>query len=165
MGSLNLDFENLVGRFLNSKVMPRLTLQDLLNPAPSNAQICLPLSNPPLTNRDHAPLPSHPLPAHLVTNGIVIEEKYRLNRKTLLSKVYQYPTSATVEYPETGATPDDAIGHLFEMSCDAWYNPALDFAYSRGVPSGVDGKTIVPLLVSRRTGLPVPCMSRHSTCM
>ncbi|KAJ3840861.1 hypothetical protein F5878DRAFT_532801 [Lentinula raphanica] len=90
---------------------------------------------------------------------------YRLNCKTTLSQVYQYPAGAVAEYPETS---DDGIGHLFEMDVNSWpsgQSPGRDFAYSRGEPRG-NGRDCVtiPLLVDSVTGEMVPCMTRHSTC-
>ncbi|KAJ3776398.1 hypothetical protein FB446DRAFT_818917, partial [Lentinula raphanica] len=47
-----------------------------------------------------------------------------------------------------------------------WASPARNFAYSRGPPRGKERYPVtVPLLVSSVTGAPVPCISRHSTCI
>ncbi|KAL0571531.1 hypothetical protein V5O48_010432 [Marasmius crinis-equi] len=139
--------------------MPRLTLQDLLNPADT------PNIPPNPIPQNTTPSPAIPIPVHLQPNATILHTDYKLNHKTNLSKVYQYAVSAFTEYPETGATFDDAIGHLFEMDPQQWYNPARNFAYSRGRPDGqISGTSTVSLLVSSITDERVPCTVRHSTC-
>ncbi|KAJ3859292.1 hypothetical protein EV359DRAFT_75667 [Lentinula novae-zelandiae] len=88
-----------------------------------------------------------------------------MSRKTTLSAVYQYPIDAVLEYPETGATSEEVVGHLFQMQTNRWISPGRDFTYSRGEPRGNSKEGITnPLLVHRVTGEMVPCIARHSTC-
>lgn len=139
--------------------MPSLAIADLLNPMPS--PIAIPISS--LVNPVSAPVEVSSI--NLATNRTVIHNRYKLNRKTTLSVVYQYPVDAILEYPETGLEVGEAVGHLFAMRPDAWVSPGRDFAYSRGEPSGKARETVtVPLLVDCTTGEPVPCTTRHNTC-
>ncbi|KAJ6485271.1 hypothetical protein DFH09DRAFT_949026 [Mycena vulgaris] len=48
-----------------------------------------------------------------------------------------------------------------------WESPALNIAYSRGLPGGqtISGKGVkIRLLLSSETGDPVPCLESHNTC-
>ncbi|KAG7093238.1 hypothetical protein E1B28_006924 [Marasmius oreades] len=148
--------------------MSRLTLQDLLNPTPSTPSPSNQRQNLQVVDSTNSsPTSSSPdIPAHLDNSDRQLtHENLRLNRKTTLSKVYRHRLAAIVEYPETGSTADHAVGHVFELDPMCWYNPANDFAYSRGDPRGIDrNPSTVPLLVSSQTGQPVPCTVRHSTC-
>ncbi|KAE9392665.1 hypothetical protein BT96DRAFT_1023443 [Gymnopus androsaceus JB14] len=95
----------------------------------------------------------------------LLHTNYKLNRQTMLSRVYEYPPNAILEYPDSGNTADELVGHLFEMTPDMWDSPAMDFAYSRGEPRGHDKHiSTCPLLIDSRTGDMVPCKVKHSTC-
>ncbi|KAF9029442.1 hypothetical protein BDZ89DRAFT_1249203 [Hymenopellis radicata] len=87
--------------------------------------------------------------------------------RTTLSRLYVYDDlDAYVDLPETGFP--QPIGYLFHMDPKNWYNPMLDFAYSRGPPSGrtlagqVDESCT--LYIDAQTRLDVPCQERHYTC-
>lgn len=136
-----------LGFFSQPHTMPALPIGDLLNPMP------------PLSALGEV------VSINLSTNRTVIHNRYKLNRKTTLSVVYQYPVDAILEYPKTGLEDKEVVGHLFAMRPDAWVSPARDFAYSRGEPSGKARDTVtVPLLVDCTTGEQVPCTTRHNTC-
>ncbi|KAJ4492439.1 hypothetical protein C8R41DRAFT_765202 [Lentinula lateritia] len=140
----------------------------LLNPLPTNV--------PPLGfsaarhgTQSHTPASeSTPRSSTSVNESALrhlLHTNYKISRKTTLSVVYQYPADSILEYPETGATSEEVVGHLFELGMDNWISPGRDFAYSRGEPRG-NGKECVtnPLLVHSTTGEMVPCIVRHSTC-
>ncbi|KAK1218050.1 hypothetical protein PQX77_019279 [Marasmius sp. AFHP31] len=119
--------------------MPRLSLQDLLNPVapPVSTQA----ETPPVSSLVNSP----PTDSHRVPDNVNV----RLNRKTTVIKVYQYPLNTAVKYPETGHTSKESVAHVFEVDPDVWNNPANDMAYSRGEPSGVDrNEVMVSLLFS-----------------
>ncbi|KAJ3916503.1 hypothetical protein F5877DRAFT_46476 [Lentinula edodes] len=90
---------------------------------------------------------------------------YKISRKTTLSVVYRYPVGSVLEYPETGTTSEEVVGHLFELGIDNWISPGRDFAYSRGEPRGNSKECVTnSLLLDSTTGAMVPCIVRHSTC-
>ncbi|KAE9397253.1 hypothetical protein BT96DRAFT_977114 [Gymnopus androsaceus JB14] len=125
-----------------------IPISSLLNPAPQNAA--------PVENQS----------VNTSSECTVLHNNYKLTRKTTLSVVYCYPVDAVLEYPETGVDGGEVVGHLFAMKEDAWFSPSRDFAYSRGEPSGKAKETVtVPLLVDSVTGEPVPCITRHATCL
>ncbi|KAJ4463942.1 hypothetical protein C8R41DRAFT_898717 [Lentinula lateritia] len=90
---------------------------------------------------------------------------YKISRKTTLSVVYRYPVGLVLEYPETGTTSEEVVGHLFELGIDNWISPGRDFTYPRGEPRGNSKECVTnPLLLDSTTGVMVPCIVRHSTC-
>ncbi|KAJ3966486.1 hypothetical protein EV361DRAFT_954025 [Lentinula raphanica] len=136
----------------------RLALSDLLNPVGESPHL-------PSPNYSSSAAPTSPsLNGHLKRQ--LLHVGYKLNRKTTLSSVYEYPVGEIVEYPETGFEASGAIGHLFRMEASGeWISPARNFAYSRGSPRGKEKNPVqVSLLVNSATGEPVLCNSRHSTC-
>ncbi|KAJ3839118.1 hypothetical protein F5878DRAFT_617485 [Lentinula raphanica] len=136
----------------------RLALSDLLNPVGESPHL-------PSPNYSSSAAPTSPsLNGHLKRQ--LLHVGYKLNRKTTLSSVYEYPVGEIVEYPETGFEASGAIGHLFRMEASGeWISPAQNFAYSRGSPRGKEKNPVqVSLLVNSATGEPVLCNSRHSTC-
>ena len=98
----------------------------------------------------------------------IVQTDIKLNRKTTLSTLYRYEDiQAYVEYPETH--PDDPVGYLFRHDPNNWLDPARDFAYSLGSPSGRTkrGDEVTCHLlhnVGDITDL-VPCVGSHYTCM
>ncbi|KAE9384455.1 hypothetical protein BT96DRAFT_950559 [Gymnopus androsaceus JB14] len=143
---------------------PSIAIQDLLNPM-QHPPVAIPISS--LLN----PAPQNAAPVenqsvNTSSERTVLHNNYKLTRKTTLSVVYRYPVDAILEYPETGVDGGEVVGHLFAMKEDAWFSPSRDFAYSRGEPSGKAKETVtVPLLVDSVTGEPVPCITRHATCL
>ncbi|KAF9058435.1 hypothetical protein BDP27DRAFT_1241199 [Rhodocollybia butyracea] len=137
-----------------------LAISDLLNPCPNPhgsrslgiADLLNPVSTTPPSLNDST------------VERVLLHSSYQLNRKKVLPSVYRYPVGTVVEYPETMAL--GGIGHIFTMEGDQdWVSPSRDFAYSRGAPRGnAKGTVEVSLLVDSSTGIPVPCISRHSTC-
>ena len=108
-------------------------------------------------------------PPLFLSNSVpLVKIDIKLNRKTTLSKLYCYEDiRAYVEYPETH--PADPVGYLFRRDPDNWLDPAHNFAYSLGSPSGRTKKgdeVTCHLLhkVGDMTEL-VPCVERHYTCM
>ncbi|KAF8076821.1 hypothetical protein FPV67DRAFT_1715254 [Lyophyllum atratum] len=98
------------------------------------------------------------------TFGRSIQRNYKLNRKTTLSTLYTYNDAhAYVEYPETGSEP---VGFLLQRDPAAWRNPAHDFAYSLGTPSGRTkaGDEVECVLLVDKDGKSVPCVESHFTC-
>ena len=63
-----------------------------------------------------------------------VQYDIKLNRKTLLTKLYTYALGDVVDYPET--TSSNSIGHLFHLDPDMWHTPMQDFVYSLGPPRG-----------------------------
>ncbi|KAJ3771677.1 hypothetical protein FB446DRAFT_789369 [Lentinula raphanica] len=133
----------------------RLSLSELLNPTTGPPSPSLPPLAAPSTSS-----------FNVHVQRLLRHVDFKLNRKTTLSAVYEYPVGEVVEYPETGTDNVGAIGHLFKMEGGGnWASPARNFAYSRGPPRGKERFPVeVPLLVSSATGKPVLCISRHSTC-
>lgn len=89
----------------------------------------------------------------------------KLNASTVLAKVLEYPAGTVLQYPETSATHGEHIGHIIVMSSESWYNPARDFAYSRGSPNGSTGKNLLVSVLVDEQGNRVPCTEYHATCM
>ena len=117
---------------------------------------------------DHASIPRNvSFPGASVSSACIsVSHNIRLNRKTLLSKLYTYELGSYVEYPETSEL--DAIGHLIQLDPSQWQNPMRNFAYSYGSPSGRTKRgheVSCSLLVdSGGTGARVPCVEMHFTC-
>ncbi|KAJ4463608.1 hypothetical protein C8R41DRAFT_872387 [Lentinula lateritia] len=116
-------------------------------------------------------LPPGPAPPQLSSTPInvtiqrsLLNKNFKMNRKTTISTVYKYPIDATLEYPETGATQEEVVGHLFEMKLEEWVSPSRDFAYSRGGPRGKGREFVTNPLLVDSIGEMVPCITRHSTC-
>ncbi|KAF9002860.1 hypothetical protein BDZ89DRAFT_904984, partial [Hymenopellis radicata] len=91
----------------------------------------------------------------------------QINSRTILSTLYVYDSSdAYVDLPESGSP--NPVGYLFRVDPANWRNPMLDFAYSRGSPSGRTpvGQTdeSCTLNLDEQTRLDVPCIERHYTC-
>ncbi|GAW08800.1 hypothetical protein LENED_010889 [Lentinula edodes] len=84
---------------------PTIPISMLLNPLPTNIS-----PSQPAPQNNYSPMPvNESMPCHhLHTN-------YKMSRKTTLSAVYQYPIDTILEYPETGATSEEVVGHLFQM--------------------------------------------------
>lgn len=98
-----------------------------------------------------------------------ITPNVKLNRQTILSKLYTYDdVHSYIEYPQTSVDTSDAVGHLFRRDPENWLNPARDFAYSLGRPSGINrtykGQPIVCALLVDEDKKLVPCVETHSTC-
>lgn len=94
-----------------------------------------------------------------------ISVNVKLNRQTVLSKMYTYSdVHAFVEYPQTSPGSEDAVGHLFRQDPDDWKKPAQNFAYSLGGPSGRN-KDIYVDIFRGNDGERVPCSEYHFTCM
>lgn len=157
---------------MSSRARP--SLADLLNPAPVHSRIDIanllnPVPNVQASRLSVASLlnpignsPPPELVLVLPTDSRIIHTDYKLTNRTTLKFVYEHALGSVVEYPTTGKTGEEAIGHLFHES---WSNPANDFAYSRGSPHGYyRGTWEVPLLVDKDTGQPVPCSVKRSTC-
>ncbi|KAJ7059864.1 hypothetical protein C8F01DRAFT_1253960 [Mycena amicta] len=91
-----------------------------------------------------------------------IRYKVAISSRTTLSVLYEHPIGAVVEYPETSASPNEPVGHLFHMDLKNWSCPSLDIAYSRGEPNG-QSKQDCDLLLDR-AGNRVRCIMKSSTC-
>jgi hypothetical protein len=151
-----------------------LSLKDLLNPTPSSSSSAVsgtPASSSPFDPLQHCNNQHHDNQHHSRTPSPprnllpIIEHDVRLSNKTRLRTLFHHPLGTILEYPETSRS--GYIGHLFEVSPDAWSNPRLDFAYSQGAPTGrTKSRDYVwcPLLVDNN-GEKVPCQEVHSTCM
>ncbi|KAJ3871376.1 hypothetical protein F5051DRAFT_204686 [Lentinula edodes] len=122
----------------------------LLSPLPINIS---PSQPAPQNNCSPTPV-NESMPRHR------IHTNYKMSCKTTLSAVYQYPIDTILEYPETGATLEEVVGHLFQIQPNHWISPERDFTYSRGEPRGNSKEGITnPLLVHRITGEMVPCIA------
>ncbi|KIJ69922.1 hypothetical protein HYDPIDRAFT_78824 [Hydnomerulius pinastri MD-312] len=97
-----------------------------------------------------------------------VQTNVRINRQTILDKVFVYLPGTLVEYPETMG--EGRVGHLFEMDpSQPWYNPAISFAYSLGEPKGSRGgsslhNAVYCDLLRDLGGNRVPCRESHATC-
>jgi hypothetical protein len=151
----------------------RLTITELLNPGPmpslaTNTSPLLHLdsrttSGLSTTSVNYRP----PISSSIVTvtsTPLSAQYNVKMNRKTTLMKLYTYDLGSYVEYPESSA--QGPIGHLFRLDPANWKNPALDFVYSRGEPSGrtKEGEVIYCRLLTDSNGTEVPCQERHTTC-
>ncbi|KAF7372822.1 hypothetical protein MSAN_00488200 [Mycena sanguinolenta] len=68
-----------------------------------------------------------------------IQYNVKINTRTMLEKLYTHDIDTLIEFPETSSS--GSIGHLFRMKPGtSWFNPARNFAYSRGEPSGSTGR-------------------------
>lgn len=97
-----------------------------------------------------------------------IKHNVYLNHKTTISTLYTYKDVNTyLEYPESS---DDKkpVGHLFRLDPHEWQNPAHNFAYSLGYPSGrtKSGEDITCALLfeGNSSSQLVPCIRKHFTC-
>ncbi|KAF9059684.1 hypothetical protein BDP27DRAFT_1497038 [Rhodocollybia butyracea] len=150
----------------------RISVGQLLNPEPNTlpSQPSIPISRllNPLPASANGPLAGGPqsrISVNTSTHRRLLHQDYRLNPKTRLSSVYLYHPGSSLEYPETGANDDEAIGHVFSMEGELWHSPGHDFAYSRGPPKGNGRQSVtVPLLVDSNSGEMIPCIVHHSTC-
>jgi hypothetical protein len=133
----------------------RLAISDLLNPI-------LPSRSSSLSIESNN---SEPIPETVTSAPASVQYNVKLNRKTTLTKLYHYDLGSYVEYPESST--QGPIGHLFHVNPMNWENPALNFAYSRGKPSGrtKEGEVVYCVLLTDGNGVEVPCQERHTTCM
>ena len=97
-----------------------------------------------------------------------VQTLVKLSRKTTLSQLYRYEDVHTfIEYPNTSV--DQPTGHLFRRDPENWQDPACNFAYSLGLPSGWTRKgaeVTCPLLYETGDAMKlVPCTESHFTCM
>ncbi|KAJ3925577.1 MAG: hypothetical protein NXY57DRAFT_967582 [Lentinula lateritia] len=139
----------------------RPSLQELLSPMPTPPQ-SIRMSIRTLLNPSSSPIAPTSTSPH--TDANIIHEDFTLTSRTTLKVVYEHAVNAIIEYPMSGRTDDEVIGHLFRRDPESWSNPANDFAYSRGPPRGYTTGKQVSLLVDVETGIMVPCTVRHSTC-
>lgn len=122
---------------------------------------------PPTASRTTATAQPTSPPLTPPLDSISITLDVVLNRKTTLSTLYEHPLHAYVEYPQTSAEHDRPVGHLFRLDPNKWRTPEVDFAYSRGAPTGrtqIGKEVYCRILVDQNTGTEVPCSERHSTC-
>ncbi|KAF5366384.1 hypothetical protein D9758_009754 [Tetrapyrgos nigripes] len=147
--------------------MPRLSLNDLLNPIPPHEQQ-IPFPNHPIQLQAPSVFQNEQQHVPQVTDTRATHpDNVKLTKKTTLARVYHYAQGTVLEDPETGHSTKSAVGHLFAMSLEDldWKSPWNDFVYSRGEPKGIHTDDVtVPLLVSSATNVPVPCKLWHSTC-
>ena len=125
----------------------RLNISDLLNPIPTVDSLGS------SANKDG----TTPAP-------VSVRHNVKLNRKTTLVRLYTYPLGSYVEYPQSSA--QGPVGHLFRVDPAKWENPVLNFAYSRGEPSGRtrNGEVVYCEILVDNDGIRVPCQERHTTC-
>ncbi|KAI0362906.1 hypothetical protein BV20DRAFT_1075618 [Pilatotrama ljubarskyi] len=92
------------------------------------------------------------------------EQDVKLNRQTTLELLFKYPSSATLEYPQTSAT--GSVGHLLRLDPTAWEDPCQYIVYARGAPNGASakGKPVYCEVLRDPQGAMVPCRRSHSTC-
>ncbi|KAJ3926352.1 MAG: hypothetical protein NXY57DRAFT_1065053 [Lentinula lateritia] len=147
---------------------PTIPISMLLNPLPTNVP---PLDLPATRHgtQSYSPVTQSASHSSMSVNESALRHllytDYKISRKTTLSVVYRYPPDSVLEYPETGTTSEEVVGHLFELRMDNWISPGRDFAYSRGEPRGNSKECVTnPLLLHSTTGEMVPCVVRHSTC-
>jgi hypothetical protein len=102
--------------------------------------------------------------ARTFTSRVISSPNVRLNNRTTLSRLYQYPLHYVLEYPETGG--DSTVGHLFLMDPNDWQVPDLNIAYSRGAPMGrtLGGRKVFNELMVDADGNKIACTKSHSTC-
>ncbi|KAK0429591.1 hypothetical protein EV421DRAFT_1914379 [Armillaria borealis] len=131
--------------------MPVLAISELLNPVDAKPSTS--------STGSHAPdsLPSDVTP-------FKIEHNVRINQRTLASTVYHHKSKDVIEYPETTPNSLTSIAYILHMeSTDKPYNPARNFAYSAGKPSGQSKGHFTKVLLDR-DGQPVLCLVDYSTC-
>lgn len=104
--------------------------------------------------------PSHSIPE----TQLHIRRNVILNRKTQLHTLYYHPYGSLIEYPETTADINRAVGHIFTLNPKEWLRPQLNFAYSLGDPKGMAKDEASVSVLLDDTGQMVPCRVRHSTC-
>ncbi|KAF8957977.1 hypothetical protein BDZ97DRAFT_2078861 [Flammula alnicola] len=133
----------------------RLSIAELLNPIDELTPTAATLT--PTPSFSYTSLPAFGRPE--VRNNI------RLNRKTCISTLYVYNDVSTyIEYPSTNY--GDPVGYLFRQDSSNWQNPARNFAYSLGQPSGrtQEGCDVYCNLLVGEDGSEVPCTKKHYTC-
>ncbi|KAK0430245.1 hypothetical protein EV421DRAFT_1936681 [Armillaria borealis] len=136
--------------------MPYLTFDELLDtPTPTQERCTANLAGPlepPLTvtptSTDHPPS-SRPSPTkpfgHSDPEILSVTQNVSLNQTTVLERLYEYPSSITLQYPATTMSSSTFIGHLFtSLKGSDLYNPLNDIAYSVGPPQG--NRKPVPLI-------------------
>ncbi|KAK0437281.1 uncharacterized protein EV420DRAFT_1487181 [Desarmillaria tabescens] len=131
--------------------MPVLSVSELLNPVDAKP--------PTSSTGSHTPdsFSSDVTP-------FKVEHNVRINQRTLASTVYHHKSMEVIEYPETTPDSQTSIAYILHMkSTDKPYNPARNFAYSAGKPSGQSKGHFTKVLLDR-DGQPVPCLVDYSTC-
>ncbi len=127
------------------------------------------VDSPDLETRESSIIPNAGTYKFITATPSRVEEDYRLNRQTTLSRLYVFDEiDAYVEYPECHET--HPVGYLFRCNLDNWLNPTRNFAYSLGLPSGTTRQSRQGGLINVRplknslTGKSVACIEHHSTC-
>jgi hypothetical protein len=149
-------------RVMTAKFVPPLLL--FLLTVPPAIPISSLLNSPTPTFTAHPSV--NPDPFIQPHQNPTISRNVYTSSKTTLSVLYTYEdVNAWVEYLET--SPDQPVGYFFCRDPHNWENPAQNFAYSLGKPSGqtMRGEEHKhPLLVNQQ-GSKVPCVVNHLTCM
>jgi hypothetical protein len=137
--------------------------------APGHLSQSLSMSTPSdATTRSSSPSCTFSLVSFPTTATPKVQTNIKLNRKTTLSHLYTYEdVHAYVEYPETSV--DDPVGHLFRQDPDKWQDPARNFAYALGFPSGrtLKGAEVTCGLLHEMGNKEklVLCTESHFTCV
>lgn len=108
-----------------------------------------------------------PPPARLYTPDEVTEGRNRINRLLTADAVVEHPAGAIVEYPQTGASDNERIAHVFaiDMEPDTYFDsPQSSFQYSLGNAHGGRKGVNCHLLRDSDTGTPARCDHLHTSC-
>ncbi|PBK69410.1 hypothetical protein ARMSODRAFT_1018827 [Armillaria solidipes] len=117
----------------------------------------------PAQSPQPSPSPTKAL-RHCDAEALSITHHVALNQTTTLDQLYQYPTSVTLQYPETTSGPESQIGHLFTIAKGSdLYNPLKDVAYSLGPPRG-NRKPVYIYPLTGTDGRLIPCERIFATC-
>ncbi|KAK0449904.1 hypothetical protein EV421DRAFT_1704284 [Armillaria borealis] len=146
--------------------MPRLGLQDLLNPTSDDLVFKPPLSSsvaPSLNDRQTSPQIDDATALSSSSLAYYTEQNIRINRRTCLSRLYHYALGTLVEYPETTESDGMYIGHIFTVDPANGSSPTQDFTYSLGTPAGKVYNVRCAALLDTK-GHEIPCDRTYLTC-
>ena len=114
---------------------------------------------PPRISWTYQPQPTHWFMSAERTRG-----DNGVNRQMKIDAVVYHPLDAIVEYPETGATPGSAIGHIFSVNPQDFHHPRLNIQYSLGGIQGGRAHVTCKFLCDNGSGTESDCKNEKIHC-
>lgn len=89
-----------------------------------------------------------------------------VNRQTTIAAIITHPLLAIVEFPESGESPDESIGHLFLVNPtpNKFFHPKLNIQYSLGGTHGIRNNVTCNYLRNEETKVLAKCTLEKITC-
>ncbi|KAF7969562.1 hypothetical protein HWV62_26919 [Athelia sp. TMB] len=104
-----------------------------------------------------------PPAARHFTDAEIAAKANCLNQKSRVNALIDHPLGAIVEYPETGAHPDERVAHRFQVDPVKFRHPKADFQYSLGDKHG-GHKDVHCFLLWDTNGNDVLCDHVQTSC-